>query len=163
MDKSSQLKSRIEGTCGMDDSLVVKHSEILGELKTEVTAVHRRIDNLDAFMQEMRKFTTSMVEMNGNVKVLTQEIKTITQTLVKHEESIEDIKDRMETKDGMARLYSNVEELEHTLEGVMNRLVDEENKEARAALEALNKIKWWIIGSIGTIMFVIFMMYLGLK
>jgi len=150
--------------------LQMKHTEELGSLKTGLKAAdkriddtNKRIDNFDDFLKEMRKMNVSMVEMNGNVQLLAFEIKNVTTTMVAHEEAIESIQEKMETKEGMARLYTTVEEVLLKQEDLTERMFEEENKEAKAALSAMNRIKWYIMGSIASILLAIVMVYLKLK
>ena len=115
--------------------LMREHERRLTEVQESAKSAHKRMDNLEDFKE-------SMLEMNTNIRVIAEQIKTMAQTLLRHEGAIEDIQEKMETKEGMARLYQTVEDIQLTQDKQDKRISKEENKEAEAALAAMNKIKW---------------------
>ena len=134
---------------GCTPEMVREHEQRITATEESVKSAHLRMNNLEDFKD-------TMLEMNGNIKVIAEQIKAMAETLIRHEDAIEDIQQKMETKDSIKRLYETVDDLEV-------RMSDEENKDAQAALKAMNKIKWWILAGFGGIILAIVGMYLGLR
>lgn len=133
-----------------------EHIKMFAELEASAKSAHKRMDNLEAFKDVM-------YEMNSNIQVIAEQIKTITQTLVRHEDAIEDIQDKMETKEGMARIHQHMEDLQMQQDELKDRVAIEESKEAQAALEQIKILKRWLIGLVGAVITAGVLAFLGLR
>lgn len=153
-----------------------EHSKLFGTIMSDLQSAHRRIDNLDEFLKEFREMVKSMLEMNGNVKLLAQEMKTISETLVTHEDAIEVIQGKMETKERVDDIFADQKKMKEELvtknelsvvvkeqHNIKLRLAKEENKEAQRALNTIERVKWWFVGGAGAVIAAIVMLYLGLR
>ena len=134
---------------GCSPDMMREHESRISKVESSTEEAHKRMNNLE-------EFKDLMYEMNRNVGSIAEQIKHMAETLVHHDKAIEDIQEKMETKEGMARLYLTVEDLEA-------RMTEEEQREGKAALKAINRIKWWFMGAAGAILLAVVMLYLGLR
>lgn len=158
---------------GCDQNLMREHERRITETEKNAENAHERINEVVALVKE---FTVEMRESNKNiaagnmnvaelvaeVKALTKEISFVAKATEKHEEDIADIKDNMETKDTVLKLYTKIEdaniEYKKGQDAVMKLLRQQETaleehkaepaKEALAHQKALVK---WLIAGFGTI------------
>ena len=94
---------------GCATSLAREHEKRITENEQSSAQAHKRMDNLEVFIQTMH-------DMNTNIKVIAEQLKTVMATLLRHEESIGKIEDtiisRMETKEVVTELVLRVKEIE---------------------------------------------------
>ena len=152
-------------SCSPD--LIREHERRIAENDASSKSAHLRITNITEifheFSGEMREMNKNMADMNTNVCLIAQEVKVITETTTKHDSDISDIKDTMETKEGMSELHRIVGEIKDNMANLDERLVIEESKEAREALKQINGLKKWFIGLIATIIVAVVLGYFGLR
>lgn len=134
---------------------ITQNTENNEHLSSRVDSV---ITLVNEFTVEMRESNKNISELVTSVKVLTGEISHVVKATDKHEDDIAEIKDNMETKDTVLKLYNKIEdsnaeykrgqdvvmksirEQKTTLEEHMN----EPAKEALANQKALQK--WLLVG-----------------
>jgi DNA repair ATPase RecN len=112
---------------GCTPEMVREHERRLTEVEASTSSSHKRMDNLEEFKDLMH-------EMNLNVGVIAEQIKNMAGTLLRHEDAIEDIQAKMETKDTVSRLHERVDELEM--------------KDGKEAERQLKQLKWLIISTL---------------
>ncbi|MCF8018201.1 MAG: hypothetical protein K9L62_02260 [Vallitaleaceae bacterium] len=166
--------------CGPD--LPREHERRITEATHSADRAHSRIDGLvelfKDFTGEMRESNSNINAMVTQVTLLTEQIKHIVEATKRHEEDIESIKDNMETKDTVLKLYNKVEDSnskhEKGMDAIMEKLRQTEKAiedhkmepaiEALAERKALEKsIKNWLVVLVGTIVSGFVLMYIGLK
>lgn len=124
------------------DNIVHEHIKQIQEIDSRSKSNTKRLDNNDRLIE-------TVYEMNKNVAVIAEqtkqqghELKILVDTLKTHEEKIESIEDKMETKETVSRIYTRLETLE--------------NKDGKKAEKLLAQIKWLlitlIIGGVFTIL-----------
>lgn len=121
------------------EELVGDHIRLLAEIDSRSKSNTHRLDNMD-------KIIDMMHGMNNNIAVIAEQTKTqggqlrdLINTLKLHEEKIEEISDKMGTKDSVARLHGRVDDLE--------------KKDGSNAEKLLSQIKWLIITLLGSAAF----------
>lgn len=147
--------------CGPDVQLT--HEQRITEATQIAKSAHNRINEVVSlireFTVEMRDSNKNISELVGEVKVLTNAISTITKATEKHEDDIADIKDNMETKDTVLKLYDRMKETDNQykegLEKLQKRIDDHELEPARDALKAQQAIKRYFIAGFGSIILTI--------
>ena len=149
------------------DKLVIPHSMAIQDHESRI----KHLETANETWLELAKGFTSMA---ADVKVIANEtvhqgkqLETMVATLQQHENEFSEIKEQMGTKESLKRVWDGMENINkrvsNELSALDKRITTEENKEAQAALQAINKIKWWFMGGIGAVILAVVMMYLGLK
>jgi DNA repair ATPase RecN len=117
-----------------DPEMVLEHTKKLVEIDARSRSNTKRIDKAESTIEAIH-------EMNSNIKVIAEqtrqqgeELRSLVETLKVHEDKIENIEDKMETKDTVARLHERVDDLER--------------KGGRDAEKMLGQIKWLLISLI---------------
>jgi chromosome segregation ATPase len=157
----------------MDDcspELVREHERRITCTEQRTQEAHERINGLVSLLKE---FTVEMRASNKNISELVTEVRTLTHEIgfvgkatEKHEEDIASIKDNMETKDTVLKLYQRLEatdlKYEKGLDAIMEKLrtteEEFENHKLEPAMEALNaqkSLKKWLIVGFGSILLTI--------
>jgi uncharacterized protein YukE len=147
--------------------LMREHERRITCTEQRTAEAHERINGLVSLIKD---FTVEMRESNKNISELVTEVRTLTQEIgfvakatEKHEEDIASIKDNMETKDTVLKLYQRLEatdlKYEKGLDAIMANLRETEEElrkyklepamEALAAQKALRK---WLIVGFGSIL-----------
>ena len=94
---------------GCSPEILREHEKRITENEQSSARANKRMDNLQVFIETMH-------DMNTNIKVIAEQLKTVMATLLRHEESIDKIEDtilsRMETKEAVTELVVRVQELE---------------------------------------------------
>lgn len=150
--------------CGNEIQLT--HEQRITEAHELSKSAHQRINEVVSlirdFTVEMRESNKNISELVGSVKVLTNEMSNIAKATEKHEDDITDIKDNMETKDTVLRLYDRMKETDieykKGMETLMKSITDQqtrlENHElepAKQALAAQKAIRSYFIAGFGSI------------
>lgn len=119
---------------GCTSELMMEHEGRITAAEASTASAHHRIDELKGFRDEFHL-------MNTNVAVLVESVKSIAETLVRHEEDIAGIKETMETKDSVARLHERYDDMSERLDTV-------EKKDGVEAEKQLKQLKWLIVSTI---------------
>lgn len=137
------------------DEVRMNHTEKIAKLESSVSSAHHRLDFMEKVIESIHKLTV-------NVELVVLEIKNMSSSIKVHDEAIEDIKDNMETKDTVLKLYEKIEDskLEHKqgMDAIMkevrktNEALDEHKQEpAKGALAREKSLKKWLVGAVGAI------------
>ncbi len=147
--------------------LVREHEHRITHTEQRTAEAHERINGIVALIKE---FTVEMRESNKNISELVTEVRTLTHEIgylakatEKHEEDISSIKDNMETKDTVLKLYQRMEaadlDQKKGLDAIMKKLRDTEEElqkhKLEPAMEALagqKALKKWMIVGFGSIL-----------
>jgi len=162
--------------------LAREHERKIADIYHSTERAHGRIDSITDlikdFTGEMRASNSNINAMVLQVTLLTEQIKHVVEATKRHEEDIESIKDNMETKDTVLKLYNKVEDSNSKHEKGMDAIMDKlrqteksiEDHKMEPAIEALEErkaleksIKRWLVVLVGTIVSGFILMYLGLK
>ena len=92
-----------------DEELQRSHIAILATLSERVDGAHARIDQLEENNVTLRELTIGFTKLLGNVENITNNLTAIVKTLDRHEEKIEVMADKMETKDTVMKLYQKMD------------------------------------------------------
>lgn len=149
-----------------DTEMQLSHQEQITRAWESTKSAHNRLDGLvlliTDFTKEMRESNANIGELVGQVKVLAVEIGHLASTTKKHEEDIDEIRDNMETKDTVLKLYARLEksdeEYKKGMDAIMaliraqdDRMQIHENEPARQALEDQKSLKRWMLAGFGSI------------
>lgn len=154
-----------------------EHERRITTTETRAEEAHQRINSLvdliKDFTIEMRSSNSNISESNRNISELVTEVRTLAEKMSyvakateKHESDISDIKDNMETKDTVLKLYTKIEasDNEHKkgLDGIMTQLRKQNDdleqhklEPAREALANQNALKKWLLIGFGSIILTI--------
>jgi DNA repair ATPase RecN len=157
-----------------DEELQRSHIAILATLSERVDGAHARIDQLEENNVTLRELTIGFTKLLGNVENITNNLTAIVKTLDRHEEKIEVMADKMETKDTVMKLYQKMDaeakRHDEGMDAIMAklRMNDEEfnahkQEPAQAALAERKALRKWFFLLIGTIVTGYVLMYLGLR
>jgi len=115
--------------------VVHEHIKILAELESRCKSNTTRLNNMDKLVESVHDIVVQITKLVSNVEQQSKDLTIMVHTLERHEEKIDGIEDRMETKDTVSRLHGKIEEL-HTM--VKER--DKDKERERLELEkAKNK------------------------
>lgn len=164
--------------CGPE--MMREHERRITEACASATSAHERINGVVVLIRdftiEMRESNKNISESNKNisdlvveVRGLTKEVSYVSKATNKHEDDITEIKDNMETKDTVLKLYDRIEaateEYRKGQDGVMallrkneKDLKDHKDEPALQALESQNAIRRWLLTGFGGIIFAIITM-----
>ncbi len=125
-----------------DQKLVIEHTQKITEIDSRSRSNTKRLDNID-------KLVDVVHEMNSNIRVIAEqtrqqgeELKTLVDTLKVHEEKIDNIEEKMETKESVSRLHERVDELEM--------------KDGKNAEKMINQVRWLLVSlTIGSVFYLI--------
>ncbi len=154
-DMMREHERRITEANNKADNAQERINEIIGLIKNFTVVMKESNDNI-------AKGNINIAELVGEIKALTQEVNHVVKATDKHENDIADIKDNMETKDTVLKLYDQLQasNLEHKkgLDAVMAKMREQdkalEDHKLEPALEvykAVNSLKKWLIAGIGAI------------
>lgn len=144
-----------------------EHERRITSAERDVASAHERItasaELIKEFTIEMRASNKNIAELVTGVKTLTIEVRHITTSVAKHESDIQTIKNNMETKDTVLKLYGKIEssdgEYKKGLDAVMAKLRSQEEKldahteePARQALADQKAIKTWLFAGFGSVL-----------
>lgn len=114
-----------------DQQMIISYIKMISEIDSRSKSNMKRLDNIENLVDVVH-------EMNSNIRVIAEqirqqggELKTLVETLKVHEQKIENIEDKMETKDSVSKLNEQVDEL---------RI-----KDMKKAEKLFNQIKWLLI------------------
>jgi len=96
--------SRVVNICGADDALMKEHIKKIAEIDSRSKSNTTRLNNQE-------KLISSIHEMSTNVALIANTTKQIVETLSLHEEKIDGIEAKMETKEVVSSLYGVVSKL----------------------------------------------------
>ena len=154
--------------CGPE--MMREHEQRITSTEARTEEAHGRINSL---VDLIKDFTVEMRESNKNISALVLEVRSLTEKMVfvakateKHEEDISDIKDNMETKDTVLKLYDKIEALENGYkkgqDAIMTQLRKQEEylqehklEPAREALANQQALKKWLLVGFGSIVLTI--------
>jgi len=165
-----------------NQEMMLDHEGRITKAQESADSAHKRVNEIALLIKD---FTVEMRESNKNISDVVYEIRTLTKeighlatTTDKHENDIADIKDNMETKDTVLKLYDQLQasNLEHKkgLDAVMDKLREQdkalEDHKLEPMKETYDNIKEfkrslvkYLLGSLGVIILAFVMLYLGLK
>jgi uncharacterized protein YhaN len=113
------------------DELIADHIQALAEIDARSRSNSHRLDDL-------KKIIDIVYDMNKNIALIAEQsknqgeqLKELVNTLKKHEEKIDEISDKMETKESVKRLSGRIEDLE--------------KKDGDKAEKLLGQVKWLLI------------------
>ena len=118
------------------EELVSDHIRLIAEVDARSKSNTHRLDNMDKIINMMHGMNSNIAVIAEQTKTQGEQLKELINTLKVHEEKIEDISDKMSTKDSVSRLHGRVDDLE--------------KKDGTNAEKLLNQIKWLIITLLGS-------------
>ena len=151
--------------CGPE--MMREHEQRITSTEASTKEAHGRINSL---VDLIKDFTVEMRESNKNTAALVLEVRSLTEKMVfvakateKHEEDISSIKDNMETKDTVLKLYERIEEYgrdyKNGLEAIMTELRKQKEdlqehklEPAKEALANQQALKKWLLVGFGSIL-----------
>jgi len=114
-----------------DQKLVIEHTKMLTEIDSRSRSNTKRLDNIDKLVDVVQGMNINVAVIAEQTKQQGEELRILVKTLKTHEEKIDIIEDKMETKDTVARLHERVDELEM--------------KDGKNAEKMLKQIRWLLI------------------
>lgn len=144
------------------DEHFITHSETLVRLGEGLKHVNERVDTLSLVANSVQELTIGFTKLVGNMESIANNLTTIVKTLDRHEEKIEGIEDKMETKDTVMKLYERMDkaDVKHTesVNAIMNKLRQQDDALDEHKLKPLSEayareksIKKWLVGAVGAI------------
>ncbi len=132
-----------------DDDIVLDHTKLLATIDARSKSNTKRLDNLDKLTSAVQELSISFTKLVGNVERQSKELTIMVQTLERHEQKIEGIEEKMETKETVARLHGKVEELQNLLD-------DKEDAKREKKLNEYEDMKKFIIKTlVGAAIFIV--------
>jgi hypothetical protein len=116
------------------DELVIPHSEALKTLEASTKSAHLRIDAILSIADSLQKLVIDFNKLVSTVEQQGKDITKIVDSLTKHDDRMNVLEDRMETKD--------------TVQKLQDRIITLEQKDGKEALKMINQVKWLIISTI---------------
>ena len=151
--------------------------DMMREHEHRITATEQRTneahERITGVVELIRDFTIEMRASNKNISELVLEVRTLTEKISyvakateKHEDDISDIKDNMETKDTVLKLYTKIEASEQEyrkgIDAIMTELRKQETdleehklEPAREALASQKALQKWLLVGFGSIILTI--------
>lgn len=118
------------------EDLVSEHIRLIAEIDARSKSNTHRLDNMDKLIEMVHGMNKNVAVIAEQSKIQGEQLKELVQTLKIHEDKIENISDKMGTKDSISRVHQ--------------RLDDLEKKDGNKAEKLLGQLKWLIISLLGT-------------
>ena len=94
------------------EDFVMKHTRQIAETTSLANNNKIRLDNIDKLVEVVNGMNVNISIIAEQIKQQGSQLKELINTLKTHEEKIEVIEDKMETKDTVARLHERIDILE---------------------------------------------------
>lgn len=132
-----------------DEDLVISHTSLLATIDARSKSNTKRLDDLDKLASSMYELTIGFTKLVANVEQQSRDLTVMVKTLESHEQKIDSIEDKMETKETVARLHGKVEELQNLLD-------DKEDAKREKKLNEYEDMKKFIIKTlVGAAIFIV--------
>jgi len=118
-----------------DDELILDHTKLLATIDSRSKSNTKRLDNLDKLTASVQELTVGFTRLVVNVEQQSKDLTIMVKTLERHEQKIEGIEEKMETKETVARLHGKVEELQK----VIDNREDEQREKKLTEYEDMKK------------------------
>lgn len=99
------------------EDLTLYHTTLLATIDARSKSNTKRLDSMDKLVSSVQELAIGFTKLLANVEQQSKDLTSMVQTLERHEQKIEGIEEKMETKETVARLHGKVEELKTMLEG----------------------------------------------
>lgn len=113
------------------DDLVNEHIKTIAEIDARSKSNTHRLDNMDKLIDMVYGMNKNIAIIAEQSKAQGEQLRELINTLKTHEIKIEEIDDKMETKDTVKRLHERIEAVEQ--------------RDAVKAEKLLNQVKWLLI------------------
>jgi chromosome segregation ATPase len=105
--------------------------QAITELKASTKSAHKRLDNISELIDLVHGMNTNIATIALETKHQGEQLKKIVETMEKQGEKIDNIEDKMETKETVSKLVERLERVE--------------NKSGTDAEKMLKQVKWLLI------------------
>jgi len=110
---------------------VVLHTELLAALGESTKSAHKRLDNIDSFINLFHEMNSNIAVIANETKHQGEQLSAIVETMKKQGDKIDLIEERMETKETVGKLKDRVDGLE--------------KQDGKKAEQLLSQIKWLLL------------------
>lgn len=124
------------------EEIVISHTKSLERIDASTKSAHLRIDALLKISEAIQSLVIDFNKLASTVEQQGKDLTKIVGSLNKHDERMDNLEERMETKD--------------TVQKLQDRVTDLEQKDGKNAEKLLGQIKWLLItflvsGALGVI------------
>lgn len=122
------------------EEVILPHSELLQRLEASTKSAHLRIDAFMSVANSVQELTINFTKLVSSIEQQGRDLTTMVRTLERHENKIESIEDKMETKDTVARLHGKVEEIQEMIRSKEAAEKDSKIKDFKEMQKYITKI-----------------------
>lgn len=120
------------------EELILTHTETLAEVQARSKSNTKRINELSKLFDVVHELSLTFTRHVAVIEQQSKDLTRMVQTLETHDQKIESLEEKMETKETVSKLYGKVEELQKLID-------DKENAEQVKKISEYEDMKKFIL------------------
>lgn len=125
-----------------DEAMVLAHTSLLATIDGRSKSNSKRLDNFEKLVLSVHELSLGLTKLVISIEQQSRDLTIMVKTLESHEQKIDSIESKMETKETVSRLHGRMEELQ-------KMMTDKESTQREQKLSEYDDMKKFMIKTLG--------------